>query len=177
MHKTSMENMRRFVENHLSKRKNDKLIILDLGSQNINGTYKQFFKNENWKYLGVDIENGDNVDVVIHDIYNWKEFKDNSIDIVISGQTFEHIEYIWQTIAEIGRIMKPGGIGCLIAPSSGPEHRYPVDCWRIYPDGFRALAKYAGLEVIDVYVTSDKIALTVDKKNIWKDTVLIFKKK
>ena len=29
------------------------------------------------------------------------------------------------------------------APSRGPEHRYPNDCWRFYPDGYRALAKYA----------------------------------
>jgi hypothetical protein len=48
------------------------------------------------------------------------------------------------------RIVRPGGLIFLLAPSRGPEHRYPVDCWRFYPDGFRALAKWAGVHLLEV---------------------------
>ena len=51
---------------------------------------------------------------------------------------------------EIARALKPGGLCCILAPSAAPEHRHPVDCWRFYPDGFMALAHYAGLEVLEV---------------------------
>lgn len=177
MHKTSLENMRRFVDKYLMPFREKELKIVDLGSQDVNGSYKQFFNNEKWNYVGVDIEAGKNVDLVIQDIYNWKEIETDLADVVISGQAFEHIEYIWLTIAEIKRIMKPGGIGCLIAPSSGPEHKYPLDCWRILPDGFCALAKYVDLDVVDVYITGDDVTNLVGEPNTWKDTVLIFRKK
>ena len=32
-----------------------------------------------------------------------------------------------------------------IAPVSWPYHEDPVDCWRIYPDGLRALYDEVGL--------------------------------
>jgi SAM-dependent methyltransferase len=177
MHKTSLENMRRFVDKYLVPLKETELKIVDLGSQDVNDTYKQFFENEKWNYVGVGIEEGKNVDLVIKDIYDWKEIGTGSTDIVISGQAFEHIEYIWLTIKEIARITKPGGLGCIIAPSSGPEHKYPLDCWRILPDGFRALAKYANLEVVYIHMTEDDVADFVGEPNTWKDTVLIFRKK
>jgi hypothetical protein len=50
----------------------------------------------------------------------------------------------------MSRIVKSGGLIFLLAPSRGPEHRYPVDCWRFYPDGFRALAKWAGIDLLEV---------------------------
>ena len=71
---------------------------------------------------------GDNVDIVLNDPYHWKEFKSNSIDVLISGQAFEHIQYIWISILEVVRVLKPGGLGCIIVPSSGVENRYPFDC-------------------------------------------------
>ena len=37
----------------------------------------------------------------------------------------------------------------LNAPLLIGEHRYPVDCYRYYPDGFRALAKWGGFQVIN----------------------------
>lgn len=39
----------------------------------------------------------------------------------------------------------------LIAPSSGPIHAYPVDCYRFHPDGFRALAKHSGCRLIELW--------------------------
>ena len=163
MDNTSKKIMQSFVEKYLEDKK---LTILDVGSFNVNGSYNRYFQNPKWKYTGADIVDGKNVDVVFKEPYNW-QFKDNSFDVVISGQTFEHIEYPWLTIKEIERVMKPGGVGCIIAPSEGYEHRYPLDCWRFMPDGFRALAKWAGLEVIDVYK---------EDNNIWKPLILIFKK-
>jgi hypothetical protein len=61
---------------------------------------------------------------------------------------------------------------CIIAPSSGPEHRYPVDCWRIYPDGFVALAALAELEVLQA-VTQWEDAGYTDGSDTWHDSMLI----
>jgi hypothetical protein len=49
-------------------------------------------------------------------------------------------------------MLKPDGIICVVAPWTYPEHKYPVDCWRIMPDGMRfLLSDIAGLPVLGVW--------------------------
>ncbi|MEW9672171.1 methyltransferase domain-containing protein [Ammoniphilus sp. 3BR4] len=142
--------MKEFVKKYLSVYANKPLKILDIGSMDVNGTYKPLFNVSGWSYFGCDLEKGKNVDIVLAGMYDWKNIESESFDVVISGQCFEHVEYFWITMLEITRVLKENGICCIIAPSSGPEHRFPVDCWRFYPDGFRSLAKYCGLQVIEL---------------------------
>ena len=99
----------------------------------------------------------------------------NEFDLVISGQAMEHCEFFWIVFQEIFRVLKPNGYICIIAPSSGPEHRYPVDCWRFYPDGMRAICKFVGLEVVSVQTEWDPPKYT-DGSEEWRDTTLIAKK-
>ena len=54
----------------------------------------------------------------------------------------EHCEFFWRAFEEVIRVVKDDGFVFLIAPSAGPEHRYPVDCYRFYADAYHALAKY-----------------------------------
>jgi hypothetical protein len=37
----------------------------------------------------------------------------------------------------------------IIAPGRGEVHRYPVDCWRFYPDAWQSLCGYTGLEMVE----------------------------
>ncbi len=175
MHQSSYDKMSKFATDFLVGRQDDKLLIYDLGSQDINGSYRPIFDHPSWRYVGVDLDHGENVDLVLGDPYQWREVAGETVDILVSGQAFEHIEYFWLTMAEIARVLKKGGLCCLIAPSRGPEHRYPVDCWRFYPDGFRALARYAGLEVLSVTTQWDSLDY-MDCSNNWGDTMLVARK-
>jgi hypothetical protein len=175
MHQSSLDKMKAFRDKYLHNREGEKLIILDLGSQDINGTYKPIFDSLNWKYLGVDMTPGKNVDIVLNNPYIWKEVKTETIDIFISGQAFEHIEFFWMTMLEVSRVLKPQGLCCIIAPSSGDEHRYPVDCWRFYPDGFSALSRFAQLEALEVSTQWENQNYS-DGSDMWKDTILVAKK-
>lgn len=122
--------------------------ILDVGSYDVNGTYKPIFTNPLWTYTGCDIAAGPNVDIVI-DGYSWTNIPSESYDVVLSGQTLEHTKMPWKTVAEIARVAKPGALIMLTAPWSFMIHRYPIDCWRILPDGMRVLMDdVAGLEVM-----------------------------
>jgi SAM-dependent methyltransferase len=117
---------------------------------------------------------GKNVDIVLHLPYVWTELSSNSADVIVSGQAFEHIQFFWITMLEMARVLKPNGLCCILAPSSGPEHRYPMDCWRFYPDGMISLAQFAQMEVIEAvtqwndpgYADSDP----------WHDSMLICRK-
>ena len=167
--------MAHFVERFLNSKKDEPLIILDLGSQDINGSYKPLFLFPGWRYLGLDISDGKNVDIVVSNLYSWKNIPSDYADVFVSGQTFEHIDYIWLTMKEIFRVIKPGGLCCIIAPSSGIEHKYPIDCWRIYPDGFKALANYAGFEIIEISTQWEDLKYP-DGSDMWHDSLLIGRK-
>lgn len=160
---------------YLGGKNNEPLFILDLGSLDVNGSYRGCFEDSYWTYRGIDMAAGKNVDIVLQDPYHWREIKSDSADVVVSGQAFEHIEFFWLTMLEIARVLKPGGLCCLIAPSGGPEHRYPVDCWRFYPDGFTALARFASLEVLEVYSQNGTTGYP-DESDRWQDTVLVCRK-
>lgn len=167
--------MKKFVDKYLQNFSGDNIKILDIGSQDINGSYRDLFNHRGWNYIGLDMSEGRNVDIVIKDPYSWKEIKSNYFEVVITGQTLEHIEYPWLTMCEISRILKYNGLCCVIVPSSGPEHKYPIDCYRFFPDGLKALANYANLAIIECYNCWEDDPNYIGG-NIFKDTVLICSK-
>jgi len=178
MHQSSMDKMRDFRHSFLHEKEHESLLIMDFGSQDVSGTgtYRDVLENDDWTYKGVDMVNGNNVDIVLTNPYQWKEVSSSSVDVVVSGQAFEHVEFFWIIMLEIFRILKPGGICCIIAPSGGYEHRYPVDCWRFYADGFMALGRYAQMDVLQAYTQWEAKGYTMDDSDGWKDSVLVAKK-
>ena len=115
--------------------------IVEIGSQDVNGSLRELAPN-NFKYIGLDFVNGKGVDIVLDDPYKLP-FDDNSIDVIVSSSCFEHSELFWVSFLEILRILKPDGLLYVNAPSNGKFHRYPVDCWRFYPDSGHALITWA----------------------------------
>ncbi len=144
--------------------------ILDVGSWSEHGDgHRDLFGD--YDYVGLDIVDGPNVDVVPADPYRWTELETGSFDAVVSGQVFEHNPYFWITAAETARVTKPGGMICLVAPSAGEVHRYPLDCWRFWPDAGAALCGYVGLELVESYVESGTHR-TVNGAE-WRDWMMI----
>lgn len=170
MHVSSYEHMQRLVSKYLDR---DRAIqAIDIGSYDVNGSYRTLFDSPNWRYTGVDLEKGPGVDVVLTSPYRFP-FASRSVDVIVSGQAFEHVEYFWMTWLEMIRVLKPGGLIFLIAPSRGPEHRYPQDCWRFYPDGYRALARFGRCELVEV--TTDWEPHPDPGSGPWGDTVGVFR--
>jgi SAM-dependent methyltransferase len=72
---------------------------------------------------------------------------DDTFDIILSGQVIEHVRKVWLWVKGVARVCKPGGLVITINPVSWGYHEAPVDCWRIYPEGMKALYEDAGLEM------------------------------
>jgi SAM-dependent methyltransferase len=163
-----------FRDRYLSVRVNEPLRILDVGSRDVNGSYRQIFSAARWTYAGLDLTAGGNVDIVVRSPYVWKEVASGSVDVIISGQAFEHIQYFWITMLEMARVLTTGGLCCILAPSSGPEHPYPLDCWRFYPDGLVSLAQFAQLETIEAVTQWDDVGDA--DSDCWHDSMLVCRK-
>ena len=172
MHKNSHSKMEWFKNTYLTT--SNRLDVLDVGSLDGKGNYNysDIFDEKNWTYTGLDIKAGNNVDIVVTDIYNWFEIEDNTYDVVISGQFFEHLEFFWLTMSQIERVLNPGGYVCIITPSAGPKHGGDMpNCYLFYEDGLRAMAKYVDLEVLHASVDEREEAKP------WNDVCLVAHKK
>jgi SAM-dependent methyltransferase len=176
MHDASFEKMRAFRDLYLLGN-HETLRILDVGAGAKPGgqSYHDLFESPAYEYTGLDLEAGSNVDFVPTDPFSWAELPSNSFDVVLSGQTFEHNPYFWITTAEIARVLRPGGMVAVIAPSKGPVHRYPLDCWRFYPDSWASLCAYVGLELLEGFTEPTSWRLVITGR-VWGDAMMVAKK-
>lgn len=94
--------------------------VLEVGSLNINGSVRKFFDSPS-KYIGCDLGEGDGVDIVCrgHEL----PYEDNSFDVVISCECFEHDQYWQQTFQKMINLARIGGLVLFSCATIGrPEH-------------------------------------------------------
>lgn len=150
MHKASRRMMRTMLHKYLA---DEPTKIVDVGSYDVNGTYKILMKEE-WQYTGVDIEDGPNVDIHMPALYTIP-VPDETFDVAISGQCFEHVANPFKLMCEVSRIVKPEGLFIMTAPFQAPEHRHPIDCWRIFSDGWKSLFEESNIDVLETFYNLD----------------------
>lgn len=120
--------------------------VVDMGSYDVNGNYRHLFTN----YIGVDIGPGPNVDVIVGSD-EWEKLE--NVDCVISGQTLEHVADIPAFMSGIYRILKPGGFLCIIAPSEGPPHHYPIWAGNFPEERMRQAVQEGGFEILSCTIS------------------------
>jgi len=153
------------------------LIILDVGSQDLNGSLREIVKKEDI-YIGIDFVEAKSVDVCLDDPYKFP-FHDNYADVILCSSVLEHSEFFWLTFLEMIRVLKPGGLVYINVPTNGFVHRFPVDCWRFYPDAAKGLKNWGvrngyEVEVLESFIARN-IGASIDS-GWWNDYVAIFTK-
>lgn len=169
MHPSALDNGRRFFDCYAAGRAPG-LSIVEIGAQDINGSLRALAPRGS-HYTGIDFVAGPGVDLVLTDPYILP-LPNESVDLVLSSSCFEHVGMFWLTFLEILRVLKPGGLFYLNAPSNGDFHRYPVDCWRFYPDSGRALIEWARRNGYRSVLLESFISAQMN--DIWSDFVAVF---
>ena len=170
MHDTAMMYGEHFFSTYLSDASG--LKIADVGALDVNGSLRSVAPTNN-EYIGVDFVEGKGVDIVLTDPYALP-FEDSSIDVVVSSSCYEHSEFFWLTFNEALRVLKPTGLLYINAPSNGLYHRYPVDCWRFYPDSGVALQNWGNRSGYECALLESFVGLPKD--DVWNDFVGVFVK-
>jgi SAM-dependent methyltransferase len=88
-------------------------------------------------HIGCDIQPGFNVDR-IEDIHALS-FADESIGTVVAFETLEHVADPIRAMAEIHRVLRPGGVVAISSLMFMPIHAHPWDYWRFTPEAFELL--------------------------------------
>ncbi|PRF64474.1 hypothetical protein C6Q09_24600 [Burkholderia multivorans] len=96
------------------------VFALDIGSLDINGN-NQYLFDASSLYLGVDVAEGRNVDLVCpaHEL----GLPPNTFDVIVSTECLEHDRYWDQTLRNAVRMLRPGGLLLITCATEGrPEH-------------------------------------------------------
>lgn len=122
-------------------------LVLDAGAGE--GRFRHLFAHT--EYMGVDLAVGDSTwNYTGLDAVNSLAqlcFADDTFDAVIFTQVMEHVPEPDSVIAELSRVLRPGGQLILVAPQSWHEHQIPYDFYRYTSYGLRYLLEKNGLAV------------------------------
>ena len=132
----------------------------------------RFFKNyrKSFNQVIVNIGSGNTQiieDIINLDIIDYKNvkiisdldrlpFRDNSIDILVNIAVLEHVKNPEGVVAEIERVLKPGGMVYSYIPFMQPFHASPFDFKRYSSEGIKNL--YNKFEIISVKPTGGPVS-------------------
>ncbi len=125
--------------------------ILEIGSRAVSedSLHDMLGLTSPHEYLGFDIHQGQNVDVVgdAHELST--VLPKEHFDVVMSKSVFEHIAMPWKVILEINKILKPDGLLFINTLHTFPLHEKPWDFWRYSDEAWKVLLNRAtGFEII-----------------------------
>jgi SAM-dependent methyltransferase len=122
----------KFCKNSISENEIRDKKVLEVGSLDVNGSIRNYVEYFNpSKFIGIDIQDGPNVDIVLnaYDIVN--RFGKNMFDVVICTEVVEHVEDWRLVFKNIKNVLIENGIVILTTRSkNSPYHGYPFDHWR-----------------------------------------------
>jgi hypothetical protein len=126
-------------------------ILLDVGGRG--RPYAPLFDGHVERHYVLDLETGDSVNVVAD--ARRTPVGSQSVDVVLCTQVLEHVPEPQAVIAEIHRMLKPGGRLLLTVPSIFPQHGGPGDYWRYTADGLTWMLR--DFERVDIRVEAGTV--------------------
>lgn len=112
--------------------------ILEVGSKDHGSTepFREFFGGD---YVGVDMETGPGVDLVLDLTTGIGELEPASFDLIICCSVLEHVKKPWLMAEHLQSLLKPGGALYLSVPWVWKYHAYPDDYFRYSWRGIETL--------------------------------------
>ncbi|MEM8961420.1 MAG: methyltransferase domain-containing protein [Acidobacteriota bacterium] len=140
------ENSRLLFETYVRERLRPGDEVLEIGPDVVPSWVERAAGEGPFTWHTLDIDQRDELTYRATDGYDFPIDSDR-YDVVLACNVLEHVPKVWVWMRELARVCRPGGQVITINPVSWPYHEVPVDCWRAYPEGMKALYDDAGLDV------------------------------
>jgi SAM-dependent methyltransferase len=112
--------------------------LLEIGSRARSGrSYRDWFP-ASIRYVGMDISEGPNVDVVA-DAHHMSRVVTDKFDFIFSIAVFEHLLMPWKVALEMNAVLNDGGQALIISHGAWPLHETPWDFWRFSKEAWSAI--------------------------------------
>jgi len=120
------------------------------------------------KLLKLNAEQIDTAGIMKDMDYYWdfeESFPTNkSYQCVISQSMIEHLIDPFKHIRDLSALLEPEGILIVHTVMPGFDyHRYPIDCFRFYPDWFEEISKRLEMKILDKYIRNSRISYIFQK--------------
>jgi SAM-dependent methyltransferase len=137
--------------------------IVDIGCGNC--PFEHLVDTSKAHYIGVDVEDANkwdyqNAKIITYDGQHLP-FATGSIDHFICTEVLEHVADPHELIADMHRVLKPGGVGIITIPWSARFHYKPYDYHRYTPSTLQQL--FARFSQIDIQHRGTDINVIVNK--------------
>lgn len=153
------------IESHKEQLPNQELLDYGCGARE----YRNYFLDSGFEWVGVDladsqdpksksVANVKDSDVIFYDGMQLP-FSDNRFGSVFSNQVFEHVHYPDIVVAEISRVLAPGGILFGSVSQTEPYHSLSTFNWTAF--GTKLLLERNGLRVVALMAGADMVSLTM----------------
>lgn len=120
--------------------------LLDAGAGR--GAYRDLLHDYVDEYIGLDVT-ASKATTAVGDAQKLP-FASESFDTVFCSQVLEHVPEPWSAIADMHRVLNPGGYLILTVPHISWLHNEPHDYYRYTGHGLRFLLRKAGFEEIEI---------------------------
>ena len=156
----------RYIDGEVGRRDAGPWRVLDLGCGP--GSSVDFFRarDPRVQWVGLDIPDSREALVRSRDDARFETFdgvsmpfEAASFDLVYCKQVLEHVRHPAPLLAEVGRVLAPGGY--LAGSTSQLEPFHSLSMWNYTPIGFASLVQEAGLELVELRPGIDAVALIV----------------
>jgi len=127
---------REIFQRWISSLNGDAVDVLDVGGRI--QPYRPLFEGRLRSYVAIDVIRTPLVDIV--GCGEQVPFKDGTFDIVLCSQVLEYVPDPRVVVAEIHRVLKPGGSLLLSVPAAFPADS-EQDTWRFLPESLRLLLR------------------------------------
>jgi SAM-dependent methyltransferase len=118
-------------------------VVLDLGCGS--SPWRHMFLNAK-EFIRMDKYPIDPDVLVIDDIYDLPRGRE-TVDVILLSQVIGDIPDQPRLMAELARVLAPGGRILVYEAISYPQHDLPHDYWRVLPAGLKWAAERAGLQL------------------------------
>lgn len=123
---------------------------LEIGSRARSGVNnRDTYLPKDIEFTGVDVLEGECVDVVCDAHELAKHVKHDHYELVYSLNVFEHLLMPWKVVLELNKVMKKGGVVMIFTHHAFPLHDLPWDYYRFSDNAWYSLFnKATGFEII-----------------------------